>query len=333
MTNPIINSFRVLDLYFEARNSNPQGDPDNENAPRYDTATYIGLVTPMGIKRKIRDFFAADGLKIYVQRGACFQTVNEQAAKSVGLENVALAEEDNGDKEETVDEEEASKPAKGGKTKSAKKKTMSMADGEKLREYLCKTYIDTRLFGQLVPLARSIRGPIQVEMAESLSPVEPTRAAITRVAVATEKEAEDQKGNNRMLGGLWYIPYGLYRTRIFVSPSDARSTGCTEEDYDVFKNALIHMFDADHAAGRSLSIRALYEFKLKPTKDVGNVNIGRLTEAVRVQLKDSDKPPRSYSDYAFEVHHSARSSTDYTFTTLIEPLSLWELSADAKAAE
>ncbi len=45
-------------LLFEAKNCNPNGDPDNDNIPRQDFESHRGLVTDVCLKRKIRDFVA-----------------------------------------------------------------------------------------------------------------------------------------------------------------------------------------------------------------------------------------------------------------------------------
>ncbi|MDR1498634.1 MAG: type I-C CRISPR-associated protein Cas7/Csd2 [Puniceicoccales bacterium] len=45
-------------LLFDAKNCNPNGDPDTGNMPRLQPDTLTGLVTDVCLKRKIRNFFA-----------------------------------------------------------------------------------------------------------------------------------------------------------------------------------------------------------------------------------------------------------------------------------
>ena len=52
----------------------------------------------------------------------------------------------------------------------------------------------------------------------SVDPIVSLEHAITRCAVATDKEAEKQDGDNRTMGRKFTVPYGLYRCHGFVNP-------------------------------------------------------------------------------------------------------------------
>jgi Cas7 group CRISPR-associated protein Csh2 len=45
-------------LIFDVKHGNPNGDPDRANAPRVDPYTGRGLVTPVCLKRKVRNYVA-----------------------------------------------------------------------------------------------------------------------------------------------------------------------------------------------------------------------------------------------------------------------------------
>ncbi len=76
--------------------------------------------------------------------------------------------------------------------------------------------------------------------------------SITRMAVATEEEAEKQGGDNRTMGRKYTVHYGLYKACGFVSPHFASSTGFSTEDLDLLWEALTQMFEFDRAAARGL---------------------------------------------------------------------------------
>ena len=57
--NPI-----TIVLAFDAKNCNPNGDPDAGNMPRIDPETGYGLVTDVCLKRKIRNY--VETLKEYL---------------------------------------------------------------------------------------------------------------------------------------------------------------------------------------------------------------------------------------------------------------------------
>ena len=74
-----MNSSEMLYIY-DAKLSNPNGDPDEENRPRMDEE--INLVTDLRLKRYVRDYFLDLGNELYVQKvegkiSNCRRTCNE----------------------------------------------------------------------------------------------------------------------------------------------------------------------------------------------------------------------------------------------------------------
>jgi CRISPR-associated protein Csd2 len=311
-------------LLVDIENGNPQGDPDADNRPRTDPETSHGLITASGIKRKIRDRLALSGLPLYIARGACLERQNLAAASEVGC--AAIFEDDDEEPEgaegEDHAEETESKPARRtdkGRNKGGKKIKPTPETSRQVFDALAEKFIDFRFFGGTVPrLIGTGRGPIQFTMGKSIDPVTPVRMAITRVAVATEKEAIAQNDANRGMGGLWYIPYGLYRFHWFVSPSDAQRTKMTEADYDLFVKSVLTMFDDDRSSVRTgTAVRLFYEFRHDESQK-GNLAGMRLLERVRVRRKDMTRPARSFADYAVEIHPSVLASGDLELRKIVD---------------
>lgn len=63
----IENNGQILYLY-DAKLTNPNGDPDEENKPRMDYERDINLVSDLRLKRYIRDYFLDRGHELYVQK-------------------------------------------------------------------------------------------------------------------------------------------------------------------------------------------------------------------------------------------------------------------------
>ena len=320
-------------LLVDIEDGNPQGDPDADNRPRTDPETSHGVITASGIKRKIRDRLALAGHPLYIARGACLERQNLAAAASVGcapiFEDDDEESESNSEGEEDHAEEAESKPARRtagkGRGKSGKKIKPTPETSRQVFDALAEKFIDFRLFGGTVPrLIGTGRGPIQFTMGKSVDPVTPIRASITRVAVATEKEAIAQNDANRGMGGLWYIPYGLYRFHWFISPSDAQRTKMTEADYDLFVKSVLTMFDDDRSSVRaSTAVRLFYEFRHNESHK-GDLAGMRLLERVRVLRKDPTRPARHFSDYAVEIHPSILHCADLELRKIVDVENLWD---------
>lgn len=255
---------------FDVQDGNPNGDPDAGNLPRVDAETGMGLITDVCLKRKVRNYVQvakelADGYDIFI-------------------------------KEKAILNNEIDKAHDDSEVKSAKDKTAAA------RQFMCKNYYDIRTFGAVMSTGKNagqVRGSIQLTFARSVDPVATVEHSITRVAVATPKEAENQKGENHTMGRKATIPYGLYVCHGFISANLAKQTGFSEEDLAIFFEALKNMFDLDRSAARGLmSAQKLIVFR--HDSELGNAPANKLFDLVKVE-KVTDATPRSFADYKVTI--------------------------------
>ena len=252
---------------FDVQDGNPNGDPDAGNLPRIDAETGMGLVTDVCLKRKVRNYVQTakgneEGFDIFIKEKAILNTL---------IDNV----------HDIAD------------VKNAKDKT------DAARRYMCKNYYDVRTFGAVMSTGKNagqVRGPIQFTFARSADPIATAEHSITRMAVATEKEAEKQGGDNRTMGRKATVPYGLYVCHGFISANLAKQTGFSEEDLALFWDALRNMFDMDRSAARGLmSAQKLIVFR--HASELGNAPANKLFNLVKIH-KNCDGVPRSFDNYS-----------------------------------
>lgn len=260
-------------MLFDVENGNPNGDPDAGNSPRIDPETNFGYVTDVCLKRKIRNFVelakeGEPGYNILIQMDKALNAKFTEAYESEGL----------------------------------KKKSKDGADIQSARDYMCKNYYDVRTFGAVMSTGDNpcgiVRGPVQINFARSLSPVNVQDISITRQAVT--KESDFAKKDNEM-GRKSFIPYGLYRAEGYISAALAQKvTGFSEEDLELLWTAIINMFEHDHSAARGkMSMRRLYVFK--HDNILGNCPSGLLFDKITVTEKNPGVPPRCFADYEISV--------------------------------
>jgi CRISPR-associated protein Csd2 len=167
---------------------------------------------------------------------------------------------------------------------------------------MCKKFFDIRTFGAVMSTGKNagqVRGPIQFTFARSVDPIAAMEHSITRMAVATEKEAEKQGGDNRTMGRKATVPYGLYVCHGFISANLAQQTGFSEEDLALFWDALKNMFDVDRSAARGMmSAQKLIVFKHESV--LGNAPANKLFDRIKVEKK-CDGAPRKFSDYEVSI--------------------------------
>jgi CRISPR-associated protein Csd2 len=181
---------------------------------------------------------------------------------------------------------------------------------------MCANFYDVRMFGAVMSTglnAGQVRGPVQLTFARSFDPVLPQDLAVTRVAVTDVKDAEKLQ----TIGRKTLIPYGLYMTRGFYSPSLAAQTGVTEKDLELFWESLIKMWDFDRSASRGLMApRGLYVFSHE--SKLGNAPAHKLFDLVTTKLKNPNQPPRRFSDYERIDVDEAKLPQGVTLSRLIE---------------
>lgn len=148
---------------FDVKDGNLNGDPDAGNLPRVDAETGMGLVTDVCLKRKVRNYVQiakglVNGFDIFIKEKAVLNTLIDNAHDDSEVKN-------------------------------AKDKI------EAARRFMCNNYFDIRTFGAVMSTGKNagqVRGPIQFTFARSIDPIAVAEHSITRMAVATEKEAENK---------------------------------------------------------------------------------------------------------------------------------------------
>jgi len=189
--------------------------------------------------------------------------------------------------------------------KDAKPRRPTAEETGRGRKRMCEKFYDIRTFGAVLALKSApncgqVRGPVQMTFGRSVEPVVTLEHSITRMAVATEAEAEKQQGDNRTMGRKNTVPYGVYVAHGFVSAHLAAQTRFSEDDLKLLWESLCNMFEHDRSAARGLmSTQRLVIFKHDSA--LGNAPAHSLFKRVSLNRKDDSKPARDFSDYNFVV--------------------------------
>ena len=269
----MINNRYDFVMLFDVENGNPNGDPDAGNTPRIDAESGLGYVTDVCLKRKIRNYVelvkgGEEGYNILVKMDKALNTKFTDAYGNNDL-----------------------KKGQKGKNKN---------DVDTARKFMCKNYYDVRMFGAVMSTGDDpcgiVRGPVQINFARSISPVNIQDITITRQAVTTE---DDFKNKNNEMGKKSFIPYALYRAEGYVSAALAnKTTDPSEDDLELLWKAIINMFEEDHSAARGkMCMRKLIIFKHDSV--LGNCPSHILFD--KISITENTAPPRKFSDYSISI--------------------------------
>src|ERR1022692_3504995 len=214
-------------VVLRVKHANPNGDPLNGNRPRTDY-NGLGEITDVCLKRKIRDRLQDADLEIFVQS----DDRKKDDAKSL---------RDRADK------------ALGKKFGSAE--TVGLA---------CAKWVDVRAFGQLFALKKKgkskggddegdtgisipIRGPVTLQSAFSLQPVEVTSTQITK---SVSGDGDGTKRGADTMGMMHRVDEGIYVFYGSMNPQLAERTGFSDEDAEAIKKVLPKLFENDASSAR-----------------------------------------------------------------------------------
>ncbi|MHB8225284.1 type I-C CRISPR-associated protein Cas7/Csd2 [Acidithiobacillus sp.] len=229
-------------VIFRVKNANPNGDPLNGNRPRTDYSNF-GEMSDVSIKRKIRDRL--------IERW-----VNDGKKEDDG--NMIFVQSD----DRKVDDAKSLRArAEAGLGKEL--------GSEKTAELACKKWLDVRAFGQLFALKSNkkagkkkedgsdedgdtgvsigIRGPVTIQSAFSVEPVDITSLQITK---SVSGEGDGTKRGSDTMGMKHRVDQGVYVFFGSMNPQLAERTGFLDADADAIKLVLPKIFENDESSAR-----------------------------------------------------------------------------------
>ena len=256
-------------------NANWNGDPLNGNMPRVTYEGY-GEMSDVCIKRKIRNRLLDAGENIFVQS----DDKNTDGCKS--LKARAEANE-----------------AFGAELKKGKK-----ADAQRGYEIACKEWMDVRSFGQVFAfkgsdLSLGIRGPVSVQPAFSVDPID-----ITSMQITKSVNSEDKEGKSSDTMGMKHrVDFGVYILKGSINVQLSEKTGFTEEDAEKIKEAIRTLFVNDSSSARpdgSMVMHKLYWWK--HNCKIGQYSSHKVHNSVEIKKKEGVRNPRKIEDYEIICH-------------------------------
>lgn len=245
---------------FQASLSNTNGDPDQENKPRMDYETKTALVSDLRRKRDVRDFLKNKRYKIFVDTledrkvpmDKMFDKItkewfnNQELMNEFFESNPYLKEQKKklfDDQNKKFDYEnfknfkpkgssDEDKKAKD-EDKKAKKEFITNFNNNLLTKIIKDSLIDIRLFGSAMAVemvTKTYTGPVQISWGYSLHPVEMIKShSITSI----------MNEDNSTFGNSYKLYYALITHYGTINKYNAKRTGMTDEDRDIFRKALI----------------------------------------------------------------------------------------------
>lgn len=254
-------------LVFSVKNANPNGDPLNGNIPRT-TLDGHGELSDVCLKRKIRNRLQDAGENIFVQsddyRKDDYRSLRSRAEAVLGK---------------------------------------AMKNETELHKLANKTWIDVRSFGQVFAfkggdakgVSVGIRGPVTIQPAFSIDPINVTSLQITK---SVSGEGDGTKRGSDTMGMKHSVDFGMYATYGSINPQLAELTGFDDTDADKIKHALLHIFDNDASSARPEgSMEVIKLFWWKHNSKSGQYSAAKVHRTLKITKKGGVLQAKSADDY------------------------------------
>lgn len=297
-------------IIIEARNSNPNGDPDQESDPRTLDVDGRGVISPVSFKRKLRDIVATNGeamaiartqLKLSTGDGANAYGILESRErrrdeiKAMDADAFKRAYwdarvfgntflESLKDKDSSNDKEEEPKAKKG---KTAKAETRNLSH-----------FIST--------------GAVQFGVGVSIARIE-----IDRMTLTNKAGVEEGKDRGMAPLGFRVVRHGLYAMPFFVNPAIAVKTGMTADDLSLLKFLIPYAYTQTTSAIRPF-INVLHAWYAEHKSPLGSCPDGLLVDALTPKVVAGISEPSSLQDYKVPSDSDIEETVKNRFTSIID---------------
>lgn len=300
--NAVISNNSDFLFLYEAKNCNPNGDPDQENKPRMDYDTKTNLVTDVRVKRFLRDYLKANGTDIFVDMEGDSKVSPD--TRLVSVVNNLLANDAEKDK---MFAEKPTLKSDFEEIVKSKKSTESIVDALrgkknlKLNYYILSKlvqdkYIDIRMFGSAFAVGgftKSYTGAIQLNWGYSLNKVEliDSNSIVTIMADDSSTFGKDYR-----------LHYSLLAFNGTINKHAAQATGLTVDDRVKFRSSLWNCISANPTRSKLNQYPKLY-VEIVYNEGYHNGYFGDLRNYVDTVSKEDieDKQVRKFDDLVFDT--------------------------------
>lgn len=276
-------------IIIEARNSNPNGDPDQESDPRILDVDGRGVISPVSYKRKLRDIVLANG-----------------DAFAIAKDKLKLGSDDDSNAYGILE------------SRGRRREDIKQMDATKFKA----AYWDARVFGntfleslkdggddsdtETAPKVKGTKGAkaesrdlshfistgaVQFGVGVSVAPITTDRMTLTN-----KSGVEEGKDRGMAPLGFRVVRHGVYVLPFFVNPAIADKTGMTAKDLELLQFLIPYAYTQTSSAIRPF-VDVLHAWYIEHKSPLGSCPDGLLVDALSPKLKEGVTDPASLSDY------------------------------------
>lgn len=271
-------------LIIEVRSSNPNGDPDAESEPRTLEADGRGLISPVSLKRKLRDLIGAAGGPVWQAAAAVLPLGSGGAANAYGIL-------------ETRGRDRGQIGSMG-----AEEFSRAFWDGR----VFGNTFLEAVQEGQDATADESKRKPTKGQKASrehfistgvvqfgpgiSIAPIE-----VDRLTTTNKAGVQEDKDRGMAPLGWRVVRHAVYAMPFFVNPAAAGKTGCQILDIDLLKFVLPYAYSNTASAVRPF-VEIRHAWYAEHRSPLGSCPDSRILDAMTPKKRERPGEPSQRVD-------------------------------------
>ena len=253
-------------LIIEARNSNPNGDPDRESDPRTRSHDGRGVISDVSFKRKLRELILAKEGPVWTQLGSQMSLSDDEF-------------------EIHVDQ--------------ATRVRSRATQGEGEKKSLSAAHWDVRVFGStsLEEGDNFIRsGCVQFGIGVSSAKVRIQRDTNTVKAGVDASKAAD-RGMAPL--GFRIIEHGVYAMPFLINPTAALKSGCRLRDIELLCRLIPYAYAHNPSRVRPF-VEVRHAWYFEHNNGLGSASDFAVIDALTPKKADPSEPSASWADYSYD---------------------------------
>jgi len=286
-------------IIVEVRNSNPNGDPERDGAPRRRRGD-IGEISPVSVKRKMRELVAnkKGPIWLYLQNklnleDARFDILEERGRKREEITQMILR-----DAEQPIENKEFVRRYWDGRVFG--NTFLEGAEGE-TGEDAAKTNPEKtsranrgKKAAETLALKNNVKtGVVHFGLGLSVAPV----AVRTDFTLTNKSGVQDEKSSGMAPGAFKFVEHGVYAIPFFVNPTQASKTGCKKEDVDVALELIPYVYSHNRSLVRT-QVEVLHAWYVEHSNQKGSYNDFDLIDALMPKKPEAaNKPSVARNEY------------------------------------
>lgn len=286
-------------IIVEVRNSNPNGDPERDGAPRRRRGD-IGEISPVSVKRKMRDLVAnkKGPIWLYLKKkfdldDTCFDILEERGRKRPVIKNMIIK-----DKDKDINDKTFVKQYWDGRVFG--NTFLEKADDKQAGDVPEATPENTPENGiiskaeEALALKDSVKtGVVHFGLGLSVAPV----TVRTDFTLTNKSSVQEDKTSGMAPGAFKFIEHGIYAIPFFVNPTQASKTGCTKKDVEVALELIPYVYSHNRSLVRT-QVEVLHAWYVAHNNQKGSYNDFDLIDALMPKkIEFANKPSVARGEY------------------------------------